>query len=190
MRTHPSTLPASTRALCALVAGSALFFGASTTSAEEPVREPPSAPLAPAEVSAQPTVAPVSSAVPASPATATPGPRAFSALAPPAAAPLPEHRNNGMRIAGIVITSLSIAGALAGTGLVIDAATCTADQCGLIAIPAIIGLPISLGLSAIGVPLWVVGTLPPKAPQSAAVPAWVPESVTVGPTSGSLRWTF
>ncbi len=110
------------------------------------------------------------------------------------AAPASAHRSPGMRIAGMTITGVAIAGAIAGTVGWIDAATCDvrAEEYCMMggAITGVLALPISFGLSAIGVPLWVVGTLPPAGPASAAPAPWVPSNIAIGPGTASFQWTF
>lgn len=189
------------RPLCALLAASALFVTASTASADEPPAQTPlpaiavetqgdssKKPLASWGAPAEPPPTPTSSS-PGAPLPSV-APRAISAPEP--VAPPPAHSSNTMRIAGIVITGVAIAGSIAGTGLAISAATCSGELCGVV--PGVLGyfivLPASALLSAVGVPLWVVGTVPPKAPTPASASRWVPQTVAVGPGTARLQWSF
>ena len=113
-----------------------------------------------------------------------------------AAQPAPRYRNNGLRIAGIVLTS--VASALLASGLVLIIAdqvtprTQCQDACGFgTAIGGIFLIPISAGFAGAGIPMWVVGAQPPRqVAQVSAAPWPVPEIVPAGPRGGALRWTF
>lgn len=83
----------------------------------------------------------------------------------------PKYRNNAMRIAGIVLTS--VASAALFSGVAFASIVHGADVTLIIAMP-LIGA--STVLAGIGIPLWVVGGRP-------GAPA-----VSIGP--GSVRITF
>lgn len=112
----------------------------------------------------------------------------YAVVAPlPSGAPLPKYRNNDMRVAGIVLTSLASATLLAGiTVTAVDLAKPLSPYSdvsykGMATV--LVGLPLMAGstvLAGIGIPLWKLGAAPPR-----AVP-----SVGVGPGSTTLRWTF
>jgi hypothetical protein len=114
-------------------------------------------------------------------------------LPPP---PPPRHRNEGMRIAGIVLTSVAAA-ALATGATVVGVEFGTGghrDVDGSLEGPLVaglVGVPIALGsavLASVGIPLWVAGSRPPASTTAGAT--WTPPTVAVGPTGGALRWSF
>lgn len=166
----------------AVVIGSALFLGAPAAMADEPAPE--------AETTAAPTVA--LATAPVGPLMAQPLP-----MASPVALDAPErqYRYPGLRIAGIAITSLGLTAAVVGGSLLVagkvaadNCNTAVDDTCGLgETVIGAITLISSAPAVAIGVPLWIVGGLPPKKPAAASV---LPESIAVGPGSATLRWTF
>jgi hypothetical protein len=93
------------------------------------------------------------------------------------------HRNNAMRIAGIVLTAMASATAIAGIGVLTTGFTGHFQDEGAV-LPIMVGSSLiggSAALAAAGVSLGVVGGTP--APQT--VPA-----VSAGPRSIDLRWTF
>jgi hypothetical protein len=116
----------------------------------------------------------------------------------PAAAPPPVHRSEGMRITGIIFTGLASATLLTGAMLMATDPKLRGsgeNDCAEGCVSLLIGAPL-MGLSvvfaAVGIPLWVVGSQPPKRAASAspsAFPALLP-TVAAGPRGGTLRWSF
>lgn len=112
-------------------------------------------------------------------------------LPPPAP---PRYRSEGMRAAGIVITSFAAASLLAGTAVVgvgIGLGSQPHSEQGsnagsvlLFAIGPLLGVS-SAVLASVGIPLWVIGAKPPRDQAVGLLPA-----VSVGPTGGTLRWSF
>lgn len=107
------------------------------------------------------------------------------------------YRNDRMRVAGIVLTSLASVTLVTGVVLFATGGSAgdgynTGALVGLVALP-----PASVLFAAVGIPLWVVGALPPKGPTG--VPSAAP-TVSFGPLAprghqpppwgGSLGWTF
>lgn len=126
-----------------------------------------------------------------SPARAEPAPAPAPVLIPaPAPLLVPAFRpySARMKTAGIVLTI--VASSMMATGLTlfaIDPPGHWRDSDGLLGF--LIAVPMmgtSTILASIGVPLWVSGAKAvPAYPAAALVP-----SVSIGPTSGALRWSF
>jgi len=112
---------------------------------------------------------------------------AARAADPPAAPALPAYQSPGMRIAGIVLTSVAAAGIAAGAVTIALTARAGSEDVRLSGINYG-GLGIGAGVlfGVTGVPLWVVGSRPPG-PPSASLRR--PE-IAIGPAACSLRWTF
>lgn len=170
------------RRLSAAVLGSALLLGALPANADEP--------LAPAE-GALPEKAPA----PVLAGAPKLSPPVFSiGAASPVDAVEPRYRYPGLRIAGIVVTSVGLATAVAGGSLLLagkvaadNCNTAEEDMCGLgETVVGIVTLIASGPIIVTGAPMWIVGSLPPKAPAS----AWMPTNVAVGPGSATLQWSF
>jgi hypothetical protein len=117
---------------------------------------------------------------------------ASAQYAPPPVEPPPppvQYRHPSWRVAGIVMTSIGAASLISaavviGLDQTVWSKSCS-DSCGVLSFA--VGLPlglVGLGLVGPGIPLWVVGSLPPKQP-----PPAVP-SVAAGPRSVTLRWAF
>jgi hypothetical protein len=106
-------------------------------------------------------------------------------------APPPKHRNEAMRISGIVLTSLGAATLVAGLvmGLGPGFGNCGDIGCNSNWIGLLMLIPASTIPAGIGIPLWVVGGQSPRR-GAAGVPPWAVPSVTAGPRAASLRWTF
>ena len=135
--------------------------------------------------------------------------------APAAAQPYgaaPVYRNNAMRIAGIVLTSIGSALLASGVALIaVDQAApnphCS-DFCGFgTTLGGLFLVPISVGFATAGVPLWVVGArpahtadlMPPAIPRPSfaralgAPAAFDHAAGALGPPApwtGTLTWSF
>jgi hypothetical protein len=113
---------------------------------------------------------------------------AAPAQTPPAApvpAPAPAHRNPGVMVAGIVLTSLA-SGMLAATASMIACCHKTDENGQSLANTWGVILGLSSGLTAaVGIPLWVSGARAPAPPPPSAVPL-----VGAGPRGVVLRWAF
>lgn len=97
----------------------------------------------------------------------------------------PVRRSTGMMVAGMILTGVGSVALLAGvafTGLFASAGGDSGLGIVLIGMPLIAGSTVFAG---IGIPLWVVGARPAEPALEAAIP-----SLSVGPGSASLRWTF
>ena len=100
----------------------------------------------------------------------------------------PRYRNNGMRIAGIVLTSVASAMLVAGlTAMAIDLSGGPLSDPDFKVLTVWVGAPLMLGstvVAGVGIPLWVVGARPPEgAPPPTSAP-----SVAIGPGGLSLRF--
>jgi hypothetical protein len=107
-------------------------------------------------------------------------------------APPSKHRNEAMRISGIVLTSLGAATLVAGVGLTVAPGVgrcgelgCDSTWAGLLLL-----IPASTILAGVGIPLWVVGGQSPRRGAAAGMPPAAVPALSVGPRSASLRWTF
>ncbi|APR78471.1 Hypothetical protein A7982_03818 [Minicystis rosea] len=98
----------------------------------------------------------------------------------------PKYRNNGMRVAGIVLTSF--ASALMAAGLItmaIDLGGGSGEWRGLVTL--VLGVPLMGGstiFAGIGIPLWMVGGRPPEG----AAPPTSAASLGIGPGGLALRF--
>lgn len=203
--------------LYSLFVGSALFLGASAVLADEPAAPVPATPAA-----ATVTIAPAAKAAPAAPAAPGPAmtaPAVSSAAAPalvpvlPPARPLappafqmdvranPDsvvrpYRYPALRIAGIVVTGVGIAGMLTGGAFLASGAMKEShgpcDNCGMLdGIVGFVSLVGGAGVATIGAPLWIVGSVLKKEPApEPTVITLLPQAVSVGPGSATLRWEF
>ena len=134
-------------------------------SAEEPPPEQPKA--GPVKVSLQPQ---------------------YVAPEPPPEPPEPQYRHPGMRMAGIVLTSMGIVTLTAGGVWGLTALT-GENGAGFLG-GVLLMMPLSTVIAAVGVPLWVVGAKPPLPQAATVVPSWALPSVAAGPRQVTLRWTF
>jgi hypothetical protein len=125
---------------------------------------------------------------------AAPSPPPPASEPPPAPRPVaPVYRNGTMRTAGIVLTGIGVALAVAG-GAALGWGLAQTGGLGLNGIGGDLVGSFFLGgsavIAAIGVPLWVIGAKPPQPEAAAAIPAWAVPAVGAGPRSVTLRWSF
>ncbi|APR78470.1 Hypothetical protein A7982_03817 [Minicystis rosea] len=111
-------------------------------------------------------------APPAPPLTRAPGStwQQPMPLPPAYAASAPRYRDNGMRIAGIVLTSVASAMLIAGlTVMALDLSGGPLSDPDFNVLTVWVGAPLMLGstvVAGVGVPLWVVGARPPASAPS------------------------
>lgn len=197
---HGHVLPGG-QVLRSLVVGSALFLGAPAVLADEPAA-PPEPQVAPAASPAAPVLAAAPEAEPSTAAVLPPirplTPPAFQ-IGTPAMTDSAErpYRYPALRIAGIVVTGVGLAGMVTGGILFGFGYKLTRDptcsECGLAeAVYGFVTFVVGAGVATIGAPLWIVGSVlkkePPKEPPT--IITLVPKEVSLGPGMATLRWTF
>jgi hypothetical protein len=126
----------------------------------------------------------------ASPLARTGPPLAVALDGPPTS--VPQRRSTGMMVAGIVLTSLASAAAVAGAVVIAVNARGPGNVAQGIE-TLFIGVPLLGGstvLASGGIALWVIGAESPSPTATAGIPAWAVPTVAASPRSASLRWTF
>jgi hypothetical protein len=137
---------------------------------------------------APPDPPPAAAAPPAAPAAAPPAAPAAAPTAAPAAAATPPaapKRDIGLVIGGVLMLAFGTPSLAAGTAL---AATCHGSATGCSTkVDEIVALTLGgAALFAGGIVTTIAGVRPPS---DKAAARWAP-SVALGPTGGSLSWTF
>jgi hypothetical protein len=119
--------------------------------------------------------------------------RQAAPLPAPVAAKPPAHRDPALMIAGLVLTGLGAAGVTAGV-VVLATSPHYGSGCILCGMDRAVGGLVAAGLGGLmilgGIPMAIIGGLPPEPGAPTASTSRALPTVSIGPGTGTLRWSF